>query len=410
MLRNFFYLAHPQGGIGGVSAAGILGSTMFNESGRAYPKTDDIDAVANAARARANNSVASRSYPFAEGGFHTLNTLITSQELLYSRRNPFVNTLFGSGINSNDDCNSEATWRLNGGVRHKVSGASDYGYRKWSEKLPVKSATNSSKNASEDMNDYHGKEQCMESQIAASFAAEFGITATTDLSSPVYFIVYGGKYYWMEPENIDSLNEGYMNVRIYRELHDTLTGYSSGSTQTTCDITAILRMSLMGGMNLSGDIYAYTQGGAEVIGECTVAPATSKAGNPIASYLIPDQKKWLNDTADVKDSPAKFLIEDCADAIKTGEGTNLADGYYGRRIGYSPIKVSNAGSLSSYECCYGYTRNEWGTAVGKRARMGLRFRGNVASTSSSPRYWTANYAASYVIRFFGGSTQALIGT
>jgi len=410
VLRNFFYLAHPQGGIGGVSAAGILGSTMFNETGRAYPKMDDINAVSNATRARANNSVAGRSYPYAEGGYHTLNTLITSQELLYSRRNPFLNTLFGSGISSNDDCNSEATWRQNGGVRHKISGASSYGYCNWSGNLPVKSATSSSKNASEEMNDYHAKEQCMEGQIAASFAAEFGIAATTDVTSPVYFTVYGGKYYWMEPENIDSLAEGYMNVRMYREMRDTLTGYDSGGTQTTCDFTAILRMSLMGGMNISGDIYAYTQGGAEVIGECTVEPATSKVGNPIVSYLIPDQKKWLNDTSDVKNSPAKFLIEDCADAIKTGEGTNLADGYYGRRIGYSPIKASNAGSLSSYECCYGYTRNEWGSAVGKRARISLRFRGHAALTISSPRFWSASSAASLALRNFGGSTQALIGT
>ncbi len=410
VLRNFFYLAHPQGGIGGVSAAGILGSTMFNEAGRAYPKTDDIHALTNATRARANNSVAGRSYPFAEGGYHTLNTLVTSQELLYSRRNPFMATLFGSGISSNDTCNSEATWRQNGGFRHKVSGASAYGYGAWNSNLPVKSAASSSKNASEDMNDYHGKEQCMESQIAASFAAEFGIAATTNVSSPVYFTVYGGKYYWMKPEAIDSLAEGYMNVRMYRELHDTLTGYGSGGTQTTCDFTAILRMSLMGGMNLSGDVYAYTQGGAEVIGECTVAPATSKTGNPVTSYLIPDQKKWLNDSDITKDSPAKFLIETSADAIKTGEGTNLADGYYGRRIGYSPLKASNAGGLTSYECCYGYTSNNWATAVDKHARIGLRFRGIAHYTTSSPRYWSATYSASHELRSSGGSTQALIGT
>ena len=405
VFRNFFYLAHPQGGIGGVSAAGILGSTMFNEAGRAYPKTEDVSATTNASRARANNSVATRSYPFAEGGFHTLNTLITSQELLYSRRNPFLATMFGSGISSNDDCNSEATWRQNGGFRHKVNGASSYGYGLWSASLPLKSATNSTKNASEDMNDYHAKEQCMESQLAASFAVEFGIAKTTNTASPNYFRMYGGKYYWMQPNGVESLTDGYMNVRVYRELSDTLTGYNSGGTQTTCEFTAILRMSLMGGMNLSGDIYAYTQGGAEVIGECTIAPGTSKTGNPIASYLIPDQTKWLNDTAVLKDSPAKFLIEDCADAIKTGEGTNLADGYYARRIGYSPIKAQEGGGLSSYECCYGYTRNEWATAVGKRARIALRFRGNAVYAYCSPRNWAAYTAASTTFRSNGGITR-----
>lgn len=410
VFRNFFYLAHPQGGIGGYSAAGILGSRMFNEPGRAYPKVDDVNALTNATRARANNSVAGRAYPFAEGGFHTLDTLITSQELLYSRRNPFVSTLFGSGISSNDTCNNESTWRLNGGFRHKVDGASNYGYGVWSGKLPIKSATNSTKDASEDMNNYHAKEQCMESQLAASFAVEFGIAKTTDTASPNYFTMYGGKYYWMEPAGVESLTAGYMNVRVYRELNDTLTGYNTNGNQTTCDFTAILRMSLMGGMNLSGDIYAYTQGGAEVIGECTIAPGTSKTGNPITSYIIPDQTKWLNDTTVSKDTPAKFLIEDCADAIKTGEATNLADGYYARRIGYSPVKAQAGGSLSSNECCYGYTRNEWASAVGKRVRLALRFRGSASSASCSPRAWYASFSASSTARNSGGSAQALIGT
>lgn len=409
VFRNFFYLAHPQGGIGGASAAGILGSTMFNESGRAYPKVDDVSATTNASRARANNSVAGRSYPFAEGGFHTLNTLIMSQELLYSRRNPFMATMFGSGISSNDACNNEATWRQNGGFRHKVSGASSYGYGAWSASLPVKSATNSTNNASADLNNYHSKEQCMESQLAASFAVEFGIAKTTNTASPNYFTMYGGKYYWMEPDGVESLTDGYMNVRVYRELSDTLTGYNSGGTQTTCEFAAILRMSLMGGMNLSGDIFAYTQGGAEVIGECTIAPETSRTGNAIASYLIPDQTKWLNDTAITKNTPAKFLIEDSNDAIQTGEGTNLGSGYYKQRIGYSPIKVANAGSLASNECCYGYTENYWGS-VGQRVRLSLRFRGYASATNCSPRYWYAPHAASFTTSNFGGSAQALIGT
>lgn len=409
VFRNFFYLAHPQGGIGGASAAGILGSTMFNKSGRAYPKVDDVNALTNATRARANNSVAGRSYPFAEGGFHTLNTLITSQELLYSRRNPFAATIFGSGISSNDSCTSEATWRQNGGFRHKVSGASSYGYGAWSAKLPVKSATNSKKVASEDMNNYQGKEQCMESQLAASFAVEFGIAKTTNTAAPNYFMMYGGKYYWMAPAGVETLTDGYMNVRVYRELDDTLTGYNSSNEQTTCEFTAILRMSLMGGMNLSGDICWYVQGGAEVIGECTIAPGTSRVGNPIVSYLIPDQTKWLNDTAVTKTGSATFLIEESNDAINTGEATNLADGYYARRLGYSPIKAQEGGNMSSHECCYGYTRNEWGS-LGQRVKIGLRFRGYALLTYSSPRHWYAYFASSAVSRTYGGSTQALIGT
>ena len=102
---------------------------MFNESGRAYPKTDDVSATTNASRARANNHAATDCTPFAEGGFHTLNTLITSQELLYSRRNPFLATMFG-------------------------------------------------------------------------------IAKTTNTASPMYFRMYGGKYYWMQPDGVESLTGG----------------------------------------------------------------------------------------------------------------------------------------------------------------------------------------------------------
>ncbi len=410
VFRNFFYLEHPQGGVGGASALGVLGSTMFNQAGRAYPKVDDVNVTTNAARARANNSVAGRSYPFAEGGFHTLNTLVTSQELLYSRRNPFIATLFGSGISSNDACSTENSWRQNGGVRHKVNGASAYGYIPWSVTMPIRHATNTATNVSEAINNHHSKEQCMESQIVASFAAEFGITPTTNLASPVYFCVYGDKYYWMKPNDVESLDEGYMNARIYKEIEDTLEGYDSNGNLTTCEFSAILRMSLMAGMNLSGDIYSYTQGGAEVIGECTIAPATSKIGNPIVSYLIPDQTKWLNDTVTSKAAPVKFMIEESANAIKTGEGTNLADGFYAQRIGYSPIKAVLGGAISSYECCYGYTRNEWASTVGTRVRLALRFRGTAIYTVCSPRYWYANYSSSIQYRNIGGSAQALIGT
>lgn len=405
VLRNFFYLAHPQGGIGGADAAGILGSSMFNEPGRAYPKTLDISALTCASRARANNDVATRSYPFAEGGFHTLNTLITCQELLYSRRNLHDKNFFGSGISSNDAVNNEDSLWQNGGWKAKVNGASDYVYGRWSDRLPVKSAVGSTKNSSEDINNYQAKEQCMESQLAASFAVEFGIQETSDFELPWTFWMYGGKYYWLKPGNVESLADGYMNARVYRILEDTLTGYDDNGTQTTCEFVAHLRMSLMAGLNLSGDIYMYAQGGAEVIGECVNDPNESRVGNPVRAYLIPDQTRWKLDTAITKDNQDVFEIEHGSAAIITGGGENLADGYYAQRIGYSPLKAANGGGIGSYECCYGYTQNNWGETVGKKTRIALRFRGYSHNTNCSPRNWNANYSASNTNRYNGGSAQ-----
>ena len=92
------------------------------------------------------------------------------------------------------------------------------------------------------------------------------------------------------------------------------------------------------------------------------------------------------------------------DATSGSEETNA------RRLGYSPVKMQGGGGLGSYECCYGYTRNEWASTVGKRVRIALRFRGTAISAICSPRSWSANNSASSAYRAYGGSAQALIGT
>lgn len=411
--RNMFYLHQGMTGCRGYYGGNKSTITaMFHDNNRTYPRVGDIESVMNMDVARANNATATSPVPFAEGGYHTLNTLCTAIELLYSRLNPFRETQFGSGISSNGSCTNEKTWRTNGGIRYKQQSAPSYSYAVWSGTAAFATVSGGSRTKWNATLAYDGpKEQCMESQMAASFAQEFGIAATTDVDSPVWYEMYGGRYYFMNVDGALALAEGYMNVKVYRELTDTISAWDANGNAGTWEVTALLRMSLFSGLNLSGDIYAYCQGGAECIGTCSVDPATSKEGNPVDCYLIVDQERWVRETAMSVDQGTTFAIENSTDAIHLGQGeniTNCNDGYAKRRLGYSPMKVEDGGSLTSGECYYGYTRNEWASVVGKRVRIGLRFRGHGRIASCSPRSWTGYHSASHASRTYGGLAQARI--
>ena len=403
--RNLFFLTQ-----GETNCAGSVGlnnvSGMFKQDGRTYPRVNDVSAVVNMNYARNNNAVATSPVPFAEGGYHARNVMVTAIELLYSRKNPFRASQFGSGISSNDECSSLATWRENGGVRARVNGTSNFSYYKWESTTPFYyNASAKRSNFSETMNEYHPKEQCMESQLAASFAAEFGITVTTNASSPIWFEMYGGRYYYMNVDGAKTLAQGYMNVRVYKELTETINVWDVNGSAVTYDVEAVLRMSLFGGLNISGDIFDYCQGGAECIGTCLVSENTSRTGNKYDVYLITDQRNWVRDTT-VDLGTGNALIEQSAHAIKVGTCTQVGGGYAKSRISYSPVKSENGGDLSSWQCYYAWTDNYWNGTVGRRARVGLRFRGIAAHAYCSPRIWNGSASAAHTTRSYGGSAQA----
>ena len=411
--RNMFYLHQGMTGCRGYYGANKNTITaMFHDNERTYPRVEDVAAVKAMTVARANNANANSPVPFAEGGYHTLNTLCTALELLYSRLNPFRETQFGSGISSNGTCDSETTWRTNGGIRHRQQGTAPYSYAQWNATAAFATASGTSKTTWNNTLAYEGpKEQCMESQMAASFATEFEIGPTTNVSSPVWFEMYGGRYYYMNVDGALTMADGFMNAKVYRELTDTISAWDASGNAVTWEVSALLRMSLFGGLNLSGDILAYCQGGAECIGTCTIDPATSKAGNPVDCYIITNQEHWVRDTEVTKNAGTTFAIENSEHAIHLGQGetlTNCIDGYAKRRLGYSPMKIANGGDLTSGECYYAYTRNEWCSTVGKRARIALRFRGNANNAYCSPRSWNASHSAGHTSRYYGSLAQARI--
>ena len=432
-LRNFFWLSRPSGWSGGHD--GVAGDcSLFNESGRHYPYSgaSSSGVAGDSARnyARNNNSDDDRSYPCGELGCHALNTLLSSRELLYSTRVLHDKDFFSSGISSNDPCDSAAEWAQNGGIRFREQGASQWSYAVFADTSVLKhSLTGSSyQNWSYGLSNARAKMQVMEAHLAASFAAEFGISATTVPASPVSFMVYGSRFWWMRPTGVESLDDGYMNCRVYKEVAGVVSGEKhSDGTAAAYEVSVCLRTGLMGGLDLCGDIYVYANGGAEVIYTGT---AEAKTGLPVKCMLITDQREWVKETAasltmdDVTQYPEltdseKFLIEKSAAAlsliadadVNAGLAVNKANGYVLRRQAYSPFALVSGGSLTSGEAAYNYTTLASNATVNNRVRLGLRFRGTAPITYACPRLWSGTSAVSNSsIRNYGCSAQALIGT
>lgn len=407
--RNFFYLYDGDTNCQG--ATGIDGVfDMFAQGGRTYPRTSDVSQISNMNLARANNADSNSPLPFAEGGYFTLDAFTIAQELLYSRRNPFKADMFGSGISSNDSCNNVSAWRTNGGVRYKKSDVESPSFATFASTAPMYYMSGSElkkTNWNDILNKSAQKELCMESQIVASFVKEFGITATTDVTAPCFFSVYGGRYYYMNIDSIDGIEEGYMNVRIYREIEKTGVAFlDENGNDVKYDIAVVLRMSLMGGANLSGDVFAYWGGGCEVVGTCGENTENGTYGHTMDGYLQPDQSKWARETAYTKDDLGRFEFEDVYNHMLTYE--NKSNGYTIQRCANMPVRLIAGGNISQGECYYNYDQKYWSNKKDQRVRVGLRFRGYAFSGFCSPRFWIATYSAAATARSYGGSAQARI--
>lgn len=397
--RSFFYLYEGEKNC--QSSAGQSNLCTMFQVGRTYPRVSDMSQVTNMQRARSMNADTSRSYPFSEGGFHALNTYVTAQEVLYGTKYLHKNTVFGSGISSNDSCNSEATWKQNGGVRYKLSSSGTWKYATWSTQGDIYyTADQKRTNFTTLLNLENPKEQCMESQMAASFASETGI------QPGVEFEFYGGTYWYENVPNASGLSEGGMNVRVFKRMSTTFNAYDSAGAEQSWNVEVILRMSLVGGMNLSGDIFAYWGGGSENVGTYEIDKNTSYTGNPVDLYIELDQKKWHNETVVSKADKGVFDFE--SRYRKLGTYTNLGNSYVLKREPYSCWKTENGGSISTGECHYVYDHNYWGSVLNTRYRIGLRFRGYANYGYCSARYVYAYNAASNSYRTYAGSAQALI--
>lgn len=408
--RNFFY-AYAVGDTNtnnGPSGAGESMCSMYVNDGRTYPRISDMNQMNNMQKARANNADTNAPLPFAEGGFHGVNTFILCMELLYGTKYLHNNNLFGSGISSNDACNSENTWLDNGGVRCKEQGTAEWTYRGFGDNTPFGHNEKLEKNNfSWFVNYYRPKEQCMESQMAASWAAEFGIAENTEYEA------YGATYRYKNITGVKGLADGAMNCKVYRKKIGTCKGYKDANTLATYDLELSLRMSLMHGMNVSGDVFAYWGGGCEMVGTNKVQTdgnynTEQLTKNYIDFYLEPTQSKWVNESAVSKNNLGTFGFEAVYGKIGTFGPPILSGGYCKNRLGHTPYKIADGGNIGSWQSFYSWAFSYWSSVINQRVRIAVRLRGYANNASCSARSLIAYDSAADTYVDYGGSAQCRI--
>lgn len=404
--RNFFF-AYAVGDTNTTNGKGNNDlCSMYVNDGMTYPRVSDMSQTTNMTYARKNNADVDSPVPFAEGGYHAINTFLICMELLYGTKYLHNNNLFGSGISSNDSCNSEATWKANGGVRSKEKGTAEWKYDTFSGNTYFgKNAAMDKQNWSEYLNYYRPKEACMESQMAASWATEFGIKEDTD------FTAYGNKYRYKNIQGVKGLADGVMNCKVYRTKVGTGDGYKTANSKVTYDIEVCLRMSLIHGMNASGDIFAYWGGGCEMVGTNRVdgeSLSDKAAQASVDVYLEADQHNWLKVGDVTKDNLGIFPFESVYSKIASFGPPYPDSGYCKLREGFSPFKTANGGGLGSYQCCYVWSSIYWSSKALQRVRIALRLRGYADCGSCGFRILFAAYSAATTNVRAGGSAQCRI--
>ena len=402
--RNMFYLkqgmSNCQGGAGNSNC-----TTMLKDTSRTYPRISDVHAVNLMNYARNNNPNATKPYPCAEGGYNNMSAHVMALELIHNTKALYGASMYGSGISSNEACDSEATFLLSGGTRMRKSSTDAFQYKKWSDTAPFKSSSaESASSMTKSLNGEYSKEQCMESLIVLSFAKEFGIAPDT------WFTVYGGSYKYVTPSGCKGLADGYMNARVYKNISGTVNGYNtSTSAAETWNVEVMLRMSICGGLNLCGDIFSYWSGGVDVIYTVLNDPTVSKAGNKAEAYYELDQVKWVRDT-NIKLALATQFESQKAYKVG-GVLASTFNGWLVTRASYTPIatKSISGGSVGSGECCYVNLNNDgYGDDKTVHQRAALRCRSYASHSICAPRSLHAAYPASYAYVNLGGSAQVLL--
>ena len=406
-LRSFFY-NYPSALTGVRGRKGYASNcAMFYDNGH-YPTSgySQIDAKTTARR---NNHDTTAPFPVAEGGFHARNTFLRCVETALGTKYLCSYGRFSSGITAVDACGNEAQWLARGGVRIKASGDTEWTYKNWAGTGKIYYKDGSAYKTIDMaamLTSYGPHVKTLESQIAVSFAVEFGIDADE------HFEFNGCEWWYQNPTTSvftpPTVAEGYMNARVYKIVTGSFAAYSdtSGTTETFT-VECCLRTGLMLGCDMSGDIGPYWGGGCELVGECKVNPSSQRYGHTIKAYIEPDQEKWVNEGNISVNIGEKFPsgFEDkyrYAGSIVTRDSN-----YIRRRLPNTPLPATHGGGFGKGECGYGYMSNYWGTA-GKKTRVGVRSGADATNSTLSARYLNANNSASNTDAYYCASAQVLL--
>lgn len=400
--RCFFYLyeaAHNNC----KSNPGLIPNNPFYNKDRHYPRTSDVQQVSNMNWGRANNADTTKSYPFAEGGWWATNAHIIALELLAETRYLHQANLFGSGISSNDGTNA-SNFYTSGGARLRVKGDEAWLYKTFGANCApyYYNANRGATDMSNLLTQYRPKEAAMESQLAASMATELGIAPTESADALNTFKFYGDTYYYMNVPGFAGLQDGDMNVKVYKVQTADVEGFNEAGEATTFEFEFVFRMSLFNGANLSGDIWGYNGGGLEMVG---TRETDAMIGHHVDVYLQPDQKQWHHDSTARKSVGESWDFEKTY--LKVGEYNTPGDSYTLERMSNSPVRIKKASNMSQGENYHMWDNCYWANK-GQRSRMRSLFRSRSAHSYCSPRDLIANCDVLNSSVAYGGSFQALI--
>lgn len=400
--RCFFYF-YEAVSVNCKSNPGLIPNNPFYHGYRHYPYISAVQQVTNMNIGRANNADTTKSYPFAEGGWWATNAHIIALELLAETRYLHQANLFGSGISSNDGTNA-TNFYTSGGARLRVKGDEAWLYKTFGDSCApyYYNANKKATDMSNLLTQYRPKEAAMESQLAASMATELGIAPTESASALNTFKFYGDTYYYMNVPGFAGLQDGDMNVKVYKVQTADVEGFNEAGEATTFEFELVFRMSLFNGANLSGDIEAYNGGGLEMV--CTREIDAVK-GNHVDVYLQPDQKQWHHDSTARKDIGETWDFEKTY--LKVGEYETLGNSYTLERMSNSPVRIKKASNMSQGENYYMLDSYSF-ASKGKRVRIKSLFRSMSDDANCSARALDANYDVLHRNPYYGGSLQALI--
>ena len=400
--RCFFYLyeaAHNNC----KSNPGLIPNNPFYNKDRHYPRTSDVQQVSNMNWGRANNADTTKSYPFAEGGWWATNAHIIALELLAETRYLHQANLFGSGISSNDGTNA-SNFYTSGGARLRVKGDEAWLYKTFGANCApyYYNANMGATDMSNLLTQYRPKEAAMESQLAASMATELGIAPTESADAINTFKFYGDTYYYMNVPGFAGLQDGDMNVKVYKVQTADVEGFNEAGEATTFEFEFVFRMSLFNGANLSGDIWGYNGGGLEMVG---TRETDAMIGHHVDVYLQPDQKQWHHDSTARKSVGESWGFEKTY--LKVGEYDTLGSSYTLERMSNSPVRIKKASNMSQGENYYMWDHCYWANK-GQRGRMKSLFRSSSNNSYCSARFLRAYLDVLAAYASNGGSFQALI--
>lgn len=377
--------------------------TMFSNS-RTYPRCIDVSQSSAGTKSRANNTDPLASYPFAEGGALARNVYNLCLEAKYGSKNLNDANKWGTGISSDNACNSEATWLANGGVRYKLTGADTYTYQPFylePTNLFIKTDGSSKTYWNDWLNQEYPKEQCMESQMAMSFANETGV------AEGERFDFYGGTYWYYDVPQADRT---YMSARVYKIMtqNGCAGAYGTDGNPVTFDVEVVLRMSLYDGATLSGDIFSYDNGGCYLIGKYS----GSITNNTIRAYIEPDQRRW-GPVQTVLSSEADYHWPFESTYIPLDEYVATGNNWMRKRQSWGTGKLAAGGNLTSGECAYNYDHCYWASDnanIGKLYLVGVRSRLIANNTFCSRRSVYCYYVHGFPNRNTCASAQVLLPT